>query len=97
MEKRANFRALIEKNPSWTEKVTSRAKLKIVQLEPWLEPARLGLITNKYVGYNKFKRVLFYHLNIKEFEYKFGMKVLMWRKIVKYFDKKSGSFRFEVF
>ena len=23
----------------------SRSKLKIVQLEPWLEPARLGLIT----------------------------------------------------
>ena len=41
----ADFRALIEKFPSWKEKVTSRAELKIVQLEPWLEPARLGLIT----------------------------------------------------
>ena len=47
----ADFRALIEKFPSWEEKVTSQAKpsraeLKKVQLEPWLEPARLGLITN---------------------------------------------------
>ena len=36
------------------EKATSRAKpsraeLKILQLELWLEPARLGLITNAYV------------------------------------------------
>ena len=30
------------------EKVTSRAKLKIVQLEAWLRPARLGLITSQY-------------------------------------------------
>ena len=29
---------------SWTEKVTSRTELKILQLELWLEPARLGLI-----------------------------------------------------
>ena len=28
------------------EKATSRAELKILQLELWLEPARLGLITN---------------------------------------------------
>ena len=27
----------------------SRAELKIVQLEPWLEPARLGLITSRYI------------------------------------------------
>ena len=26
----------------------SRAELKIVQLEPWLEPARLGVITSAY-------------------------------------------------
>ena len=31
------------------EKVTSRAELKIVQLEPWLKPAWLGLITTNYV------------------------------------------------
>ena len=31
------------------EKVTSRAELKIVQLEPWLEPAWLGLITTGQV------------------------------------------------
>ena len=30
------------------KKVTSRAELKILQLELWLEPARLGLITNRY-------------------------------------------------
>ena len=30
------------------KKATSRAKLKILQLEVWLEPARLGLITTKY-------------------------------------------------
>ena len=47
----ADFRALIEKFLSWEEKVTSqaepsRAELKMVQLEPWLEPARLGLITS---------------------------------------------------
>ena len=47
-KKRADFRALVEKNPSWKEKITSQTKLKIVQLEPWLEPARLGLITNNY-------------------------------------------------
>ena len=50
----ADFRALIEKFPSWEEKVTSQAKpsraeLKMVQLEPWLEPDRLGLITNNYI------------------------------------------------
>ena len=28
------------------KKVTSRAELKILQLKLWLEPARLGLITN---------------------------------------------------
>jgi hypothetical protein len=28
------------------KKATSRAELKILQLELWLEPARLGLITN---------------------------------------------------
>ena len=38
----ADFRALIEKYPSWKEKVTSQAKLKKVQLEP----AQLGLITS---------------------------------------------------
>ena len=31
------------------QKVTSRAELKILQLELWLEPARLGLITIIYV------------------------------------------------
>ena len=36
----ANFRFRAE----W-KKVTSRAELKIIQLELWLEPARLGLIT----------------------------------------------------
>ena len=35
---------------SWKEKVTSRAKLKILQFELWLEPARLGLIT-KSINY----------------------------------------------
>jgi hypothetical protein len=37
---------------SWSEKghKLSRAKLKILQLELWLEPARLGLITTKYVN-----------------------------------------------
>ena len=34
------------------EKVTSRAELKIVQLEPWLEPARLGLITSENAFFN---------------------------------------------
>ena len=29
---------------------SSRAELKILQLELWLEPARLGLITNKYIS-----------------------------------------------
>ena len=48
VENFADFRALIEKFPSWKEKVTSRAELKMVQLEPWLELARLGLITNIY-------------------------------------------------
>ena len=35
----------------WAEvkKVTNRAKLKILLLELWLEPTRLGLITNIYV------------------------------------------------
>ena len=28
----------------------SRAELKIIQLELWLEPARLGLITSMYLG-----------------------------------------------
>ena len=28
----------------------SRAELKMVQLEPWLEPARLGLITSAYAS-----------------------------------------------
>ena len=32
------------------EKVTSRAELKILHLELWLEPAQLGLITIKYVS-----------------------------------------------
>ena len=31
------------------EKATSRAELKIHQLELWLEPARLGLITKNYI------------------------------------------------
>ena len=38
-----NFRFQAE-----VKKVTSRAELKILQLELWLEPARLGLITNTY-------------------------------------------------
>ena len=40
----ANFRFRAE----W-KKVTSRAELKIFQLELWLEPARLGLITTRWV------------------------------------------------
>ena len=32
------------------KKVTSRAELKIIQLELWLEPARLGLITNNHIN-----------------------------------------------
>ena len=40
----ANFRFRAE----W-KKVTSRAELKIFQLELWLEPARLGLITTTYL------------------------------------------------
>ena len=32
------------------KKVTSRAELKILQLELWLEPARLGLITRDYLN-----------------------------------------------
>ena len=40
----ANFRFRAE----W-KKVMSRAELKIFQLELWLEPARLGLITSTYV------------------------------------------------
>ena len=31
------------------KKATSRADLKILQLELWLEPARLGLITTRYI------------------------------------------------
>ena len=55
----ADFRALIEKFPSWEEKVTSQAKpsraeLKMVQLEPWLEPARLGLITSSCIYLHSF-------------------------------------------
>ena len=54
----ADFRALIEKFPSWEEKVTSRAELKMVQLEPWLEPAWLGLITSSRINsVNRGKRV----------------------------------------
>ena len=34
---------------SWKKKLTSQAKLKSLQLELWLEPARLGHITNKYL------------------------------------------------
>ena len=30
--------------------VTSRAELEILQLELWLEPARLGHITNMYIS-----------------------------------------------
>ena len=52
VENFADFRALIEKFPSWKEKVTSRAELKIVQLEPWIEPTRLGLITSNYPATN---------------------------------------------
>ena len=44
----ADFRAYIGKFPSWKEKVTSRAELKIIQLELRLEPARLRLIPNTY-------------------------------------------------
>ena len=36
----ADFRALIEKFPSWKEKVTSQAELKMVQLEPRASSAR---------------------------------------------------------
>ena len=36
-----NFQFRVE-----VKKVTSRAELEILQLELWLEPARLGLITN---------------------------------------------------
>ena len=43
----ANFRFRAE-----SKKVTSRAELKILQLELWLEPARLGLITNDYALHN---------------------------------------------
>ena len=39
----ADFRFRAEK-----KKVTSRAELKILQLELWLEPARLGLIIKSY-------------------------------------------------
>ena len=45
------FRAEINFS-SKREKVTSRAELKILQLELWLEPARLGLIT---IDYNRFR------------------------------------------
>ena len=38
-----NFRFRAEE-----KKVTSRAEPKILQLELWLEPARLGLITTEY-------------------------------------------------
>ena len=31
------------------KKVTSQAELRILQLELWLEPTRLGFITNIYV------------------------------------------------
>ena len=34
------------------KKVTSRAELKILQLELWLKPARLGLITTIYTQAN---------------------------------------------
>ena len=44
--------------PSWTKKVTSRAKLKILQLELLLEPARLGLITTILYSI-KIERLLF--------------------------------------
>ena len=33
-----------------------RAELKILQLELWLKPARLGLITNRYVLNEKFEK-----------------------------------------
>ena len=36
----------------------SRAELKILQLEPWLEPARLGLITS--INTSRFKAPLPY-------------------------------------
>ena len=38
--------------PSWSQKghKPSRAELKILQLELWLEPARLGLITINYLS-----------------------------------------------
>ena len=62
-----NFWALIEKYPSWKEKVTSRAKpsqaeLKMVQLEPWLEPARLGLITMLHVQWKKCNIYLHFYI-----------------------------------
>ena len=41
------FRAEI-KFSSWRKKATSPAKLKILQLELWLEPPWLGFITSKY-------------------------------------------------
>ena len=42
------------------KKVTSRAELKILQLELWLEPARLGFITIIYTGFSKRKLVTFW-------------------------------------
>ena len=36
------------------KKVSSQAELKILQLELWLEPARLGLITRIYVAFTIF-------------------------------------------
>ena len=41
--------------------VTSRAELKILQLELWLEPARLGLITNMYVYANGYLQICIHH------------------------------------
>jgi len=41
--------------PSWSEKghEPSRAELKILQLELWLKPAWLGLITTIYIYLNQ--------------------------------------------
>ena len=51
------------------EKATSRAELKILQLELWLEPARLGLITNYH---NEVKIALnFFFIHLTKFFFNF--------------------------
>ena len=57
----------------WAEvkKVTNRAKLKILLLELWLEPTRLGLITNKQ-AYNKYNVVRQWHHTVSIFGFGIG-------------------------